>query len=258
VAALLLLTCCAPPSTSTPPLSTQLRTVRTVRPPADHGAPTMDAPGAPEEGEPPEKAPRRGAKQRNDTRTNFAKLHAQGLPKDTPAFRRQIREEYENAVAFEGNAQKLVDTVDSYLASLGGISSLTACFDDVLQQQHGTIADPTDASGGRHEAAALLSSLTEMTEAFRSQVRAMVVDPVNEYLRGEVADAKQRYETYLESERRVDKTRQEYLSMKSETGREFLSAKEQALNADVSAMTVFLRGPRGRWAGRGGAGWLGG
>eukprot|EP01047_Picozoa_sp_COSAG01_P133624 COSAG01_NODE_63649_length_279_cov_0.672222_1_plen_62_part_01 len=62
----------------------------------------------------------------------------------------------------------------------------------------------------------------------------MVVDPVNEYLRGEVADAKQRYETYLESERRVDKTRQEYLSMKSETGREFLSAKEQALNADVS------------------------
>ena len=148
---------------------------------------------------------------------------------DTPAFRRKLRTEYENSVAFKVKAKKLVSAVEAFLASLGGVSSLADCVEEILPGD--AIASPT--SGGAHDAVGLLTPLSAMTESFCAQVRAMVVDPINSYVEDELQAAQQQYTSFLEEEKRVEKTRAEYLSMKSDTGREFLATKEKSYSEEL-------------------------
>jgi hypothetical protein len=153
--------------------------------------------------------------------------HSRGLAEDTPRFRQRLHQKYADAVEFETKAQKVVGTVEAYLQAMSGFGDLTACIEEVLPDAMGN-----SSAGAAHDVIGLFGDLSQKMDALSKTVRAMVVDPINTYLDGEVAEAKTEYTKFLDSQRRVEKSRIEYMKMTTDTGTEFLATKEKALGED--------------------------
>jgi uncharacterized membrane protein YgcG len=153
--------------------------------------------------------------------------HSRGLAEDTPAFRQRLHRKHVDAVDFEAKARKVVVTVEAYLKAMSGFGDLTACIEEVLPDATGN-----SSSGAAHDVIKLFGDLTEKMEALSKTVHGMVVEPINSYLDGDVAVAKTTYAQFLESQKRVEKSRVEYMKMTSDTGTEFLATKEKALGED--------------------------
>ena len=166
-------------------------------------------------------------RERSDTRTNFAKLHSRGLAEDTPGFRQRLHQKYVGAVEFETKAQKVVGAVDAYLQAMRGFGDLTACIEEVLPDAMGN-----SSAGAAHDVIGLFNELSQKMDALSQTVRAMVVEPINSYLDGELAAAKAEYHKYLDAQKRVEKSRIEYMKMTTDTGTEFLATKEKSLGED--------------------------
>lgn len=132
-----------------------------------------------------------------------------------------------DAVEFETKAQKVVSAVDAYLQAMSGFGDLTACIEEVLPDAMGN-----SSAGAAHDVIGLFDDLSQKMDALSKTVRAMVVDPINTYLGGELAEAKTEYIKFLDSQKRVEKSRIEYMKMTTDTGTEFLATKEKALGED--------------------------
>ena len=63
------------------------------------------------------------------------------------------------------------------------------------------------SAGAAHEVLGLLSKLTEMMDSLSSEVTARVIEPINGYLSGELAEAKHQYGGFLDFQKRVEKSR---------------------------------------------------
>ena len=69
------------------------------------------------------------------------------------------------------------------------------------------------SAGAAHEVLGLLSKLTEMMDSLSSEVTARVIEPINGYLSGELAEAKHQYGGFLDFQKRVEKSRVEYVKI---------------------------------------------
>lgn len=110
-----------------------------------------------------------------------------------------------------------------------GFGDLTACIEEVLPDAMGN-----SSAGAAHDVIKLFGDLTEKMDALSKTVGAMVVDPINGYLDGDLKDAKDHYSLFLDKQKAVDKSRIEYMKMTSDTGTEFLATKEKALGEVIS------------------------
>ena len=63
------------------------------------------------------------------------------------------------------------------------------------------------SAGAAHEVLGLLSKLTEMMDSLSSEVTARVIEPINGYLSGELAEAKHQYGGFLDFQKRGGKGR---------------------------------------------------
>eukprot|EP01052_Picozoa_sp_SAG31_P000141 SAG31_NODE_4_length_45662_cov_15.654622_25_plen_291_part_00 len=59
-------------------------------------------------------------------------LHKDGLPRDTPTFRHDMKQKYLNACDFEAKANKVAGEVEAYIGSLSGFSALATTLETVL------------------------------------------------------------------------------------------------------------------------------
>ena len=155
--------------------------------------------------------------------------HSQGLAEDTPIFRQSLHRKHGDAVDFEAKARKVVASVEKYLEAMTGFGDLTACIEEVLPDAMGN-----SSAGAAHDVIKLFGDLTEKMDALSKTVGAMVVDPINGYLDGDLKDAKDHYSLFLDKQKAVDKSRIEYMKMTSDTGTEFLATKEKALGEVIS------------------------
>ena len=134
---------------------------------------------------------------RSDTRTNMIVLHNDGLTRDTPAFRLDLKEKYLNACDFEKKANKVADEVDKYIGSLAGFSALATTLETVLPPD-------TEASGNGSPTVDFVGLLREITQQIGSlgtQLECMVATPIRDYVANDVQNAKNRYEGYLSGAR---------------------------------------------------------
>jgi hypothetical protein len=96
-------------------------------------------------------------------------LHEEGLARDTPTFRHDLKEKYMNACEFEAKANKAAASVEGYIASLSGFHELAATLEGVLPPA----VEPGAASPGRLPAVdfvGLLRQITALTEALGTQL----------------------------------------------------------------------------------------
>ena len=69
-----------------------------------------------------------------------------------------------------------------------GFGDLTQCIEEVLPDAMGN-----SSAGAAHDVIKLFGDLTEKMDALSKTVGAMVVDPINGYLDGDLKDAKDHY-----------------------------------------------------------------